>query len=129
MRLKGGNPNIYEPNIDGSGNPTGDYYFILGLNDPNVDQENIKEAYHKLEKIYKGVKATLLHNWELLRNADSDTMVQLLSDMIAEFKKDCDKRNAKKLFRIHWDGDFFNDTYAYAWKTVINNNKIGRAHV
>ena len=52
MRLKGGNPNIYEPNIDGSGNPTGDYYFILGLNDPNVDQENIKEAYHKLEKIY-----------------------------------------------------------------------------
>ena len=77
----------------------------------------------KLEKVYKGVKATLLHNWELLRNADSDTMVQLLSDMIADFKKDCDKRNAKKLFRIHWDGDFFNDTYTYAWKTVINNNK------
>jgi hypothetical protein len=23
------------------------------------------------------------------------------------------------LFRIHWDGDFFNDTYAYAWKQVI----------
>ena len=76
----------------------------------------------KLEKVYKGVKATLLHNWELLRNADSDTMVQLLSDMIADFKKDCDKRNAKKLFRIHWDGDFFNDTYAYAWKAVIENN-------
>jgi hypothetical protein len=26
------------------------------------------------------------------------------------------------LFRIHWDGDFFNDTYAYAWQNVILNN-------
>ena len=26
------------------------------------------------------------------------------------------------LFRIHWDGDFFNDTYAFAWKHVILNN-------
>ena len=76
----------------------------------------------KLEKVYKGVKATLLHNWELLRNADSETMVSLLQDMISDFKKDCEKRNAKQLFRIHWDGDFFNDTYAYAWKTVIENN-------
>jgi Gene product 88 len=76
----------------------------------------------KLENVYKGVKAVLLHNWELLKNADKATMVALLSDMIAEFKTDCDKRNAEKLFRIHWDGDFFNDEYAYAWKTVINNN-------
>ena len=76
----------------------------------------------KLEKVYKGVKNTLLHNWELLRNADRNEMVRLLSDMIAEFKADCDKRNAEKLFRIHWDGDFFSDEYAYAWKTVVNNN-------
>ena len=76
----------------------------------------------KLEKVYKGVKAVLLHNWELLKNADSDTMVSLLNEMIVDFKKDCDKRNAKKLFRIHWDGDFFSDQYAYAWKKVIENN-------
>jgi hypothetical protein len=76
----------------------------------------------KLEKVYKGVKNTLLHNWELLKDANKETMVSLLSDMIAEFKADCDKRNAPKLFRIHWDGDFFSDEYAYAWKTVINNN-------
>jgi Gene product 88 len=74
----------------------------------------------KLEKVYKGVKAVLLHNWELLRNADQPTMVNLIEDMIADFKKDCVKRNAKMLFRIHWDGDFFNDTYAYAWKVVID---------
>ena len=76
----------------------------------------------KLEKIYKGVRDNLLHNWELLKNADEPTMVNLLEDMIADFKKDCDKRNAEKLFRIHWDGDFFNDTYTNAWKVVINNN-------
>jgi hypothetical protein len=40
--------------------------------------------------------------------------------MIDDFIKDCDKREAPKLFRIHWDGDFFNDTYTLAWKNVIN---------
>jgi hypothetical protein len=62
-----------------------------------------------------------LHNWELLRNADNDTMVRLLDEMILEFIADCEKRNAEKLFRIHWDGDFFNDTYTNAWKTIITN--------
>ncbi len=76
----------------------------------------------KLEKLYKAVKANLLHNWELLRNADNDTMVALLDDMIIDFIADCDKKNAPKLFRIHWDGDFFNDTYTYAWKTVIEKH-------
>ena len=76
----------------------------------------------KLEKIFPTVKKNLLHNWELLRNADFDTMQILLSDMIDEFIIDCDKRNAPKLFRIHWDGDFFNDTYTLAWQNVILNN-------
>jgi ferredoxin len=76
----------------------------------------------KLEKVYKGVKANLLHNWDLLKNADMDSMLLLLDEMIVDFVADCEKRNAKKLFRIHWDGDFFNDTYAYAWKTVISNH-------
>jgi hypothetical protein len=76
----------------------------------------------KLEKVYKGVKAVLIHNWNLLKDADGPTMVRLLDEMIVDFKKDCDKKSADKLFRIHWDGDFFNDTYAYAWKTVIVNH-------
>jgi hypothetical protein len=76
----------------------------------------------KLEKVYKGVKTTLLHNWELLKDADHDTMEALLMEMIEDFKKDCDKRKADKLFRIHWDGDFFNDTYTFAWKHVILNH-------
>ena len=76
----------------------------------------------KLEKVYKGVRVNLLHNWELLKDANSETMVSLLSAMINQFRKDCEKRNAKMLFRIHWDGDFFNDTYAKAWLDVVESN-------
>jgi hypothetical protein len=76
----------------------------------------------KLEKVFPTVKKNLLHNWELLRNADMDTMLLLIDEMIVDFVNDCDRRNAPKQFRIHWDGDFFNDTYAYAWKTVIMNH-------
>lgn len=73
----------------------------------------------KLEKVYKGVKNVLLNNWDLLRNADQLEMEALLYQMIDEFDKDCEKRNAQKLFRIHWDGDFFNVAYTMAWKNVI----------
>ena len=76
----------------------------------------------KLEKVFPTVKKNLLHNWELLRNADGLEMVMLLTDMINDFLEDCEKKSAPKLFRIHWDGDFFNDTYANAWKFVIEHN-------
>ena len=73
----------------------------------------------KLEKLFKGVKVNLLHNWDLLKDADLQTMYTLLSEMIAEFKTDCVKKDAPMLFRIHWDGDFFNDDYTNAWRMVI----------
>jgi hypothetical protein len=76
----------------------------------------------KLEKLFKGVKANLLHNWDLVKDADHDTIEELLTDMINDFRADCVKKDAPLLFRIHWDGDFFNDTYTQAWKNVILNN-------
>jgi hypothetical protein len=76
----------------------------------------------KLEKLFKGVKANLLHNWDLVKDADHDTIEELLTDMINDFRADCVKKDAPLLFRIHWDGDFFNDTYTFAWKHVILNN-------
>ena len=74
---------------------------------------------NKLEKLFKGVKAVLLHNFELLKDAPLEDMVTMLDAIIAEFVKDCDKRSAPKLFRIHWDGDFFSPVYAAAWSKVI----------
>jgi len=73
----------------------------------------------KLEKLFKGVKINLLHNWDLLKDEDTQGMYTLLSEMIAEFKADCIKKDAPMLFRIHWDGDFFNDDYTNAWRMVI----------
>jgi hypothetical protein len=73
----------------------------------------------KLEKIYPNVRASLLHNWDLLRDADLDTMVDLLDEMIIEFEAECEKWDAPKDFRIHWDGDFFNGTYTYAWQKIV----------
>lgn len=113
-------PNGKTPTIANTfGLPAGKSYSC-----PNQTSVCAKVCYAgKLEKIYKGVRDTLLHNWELLKDADKETMVTLLDEMIVDFKADCDKREAPKLFRIHWDGDFFSDEYAYAWKTVINNHK------
>lgn len=76
----------------------------------------------KLEKIYKGVSNVLVRNFDLLKDASRAEMVTLLGDMVAAFVRDCDKRGAEKLFRIHWDGDFFSPTYATAWSTVIKAN-------
>jgi hypothetical protein len=76
----------------------------------------------KLEKVFPTVKKNLLHNWALLKDADHETMEALLTEMIEEFIVDCERRNAKMLFRIHWDGDFFSDEYAFAWKHVILNH-------
>jgi len=76
----------------------------------------------KLEKIYPSVRTNLMHNWEMLKDADHDTMESLLDEMIVEFKAECDKWEAPKEFRIHWDGDFFSSEYAFAWKHVILNH-------
>jgi len=68
----------------------------------------------KLERQYPAVRALVLHNWDLLRTAGIDKMIELLSRMIADFVSDCDKRSAPKIFRWHADGDIFSAEYAYA---------------
>lgn len=91
---------------------------------PNQTPTCAKVCYAgKLEKVYKGVRNVLISNWEQLKDLDYKEMIPLINDMIEDFKKDCEKREAEKLFRIHWDGDFFNDEYAYAWKIVIDYHK------
>jgi hypothetical protein len=47
----------------------------------------------------------------------------MIQFMIDDFKWECDKYNAEKLFRIHWDGDFFSKDYTRAWRRVIKHNK------
>lgn len=76
----------------------------------------------KLEKLYKGVREALVHNFDALRNATEGEMVEMLDAMISEFESECDKWDSPKLFRIHWDGDFFSDEYTNAWWTVMKSH-------
>lgn len=76
----------------------------------------------KLEKVFKGVRQVLVSNYEQLLATDTLGMIALIDEMIQDFKADCEKRNADKLFRIHWDGDFFSEEYARAWAFVIRLN-------
>lgn len=73
----------------------------------------------KLEKMYPSVREVLLHNWELIKDADLETMSNLLDDMVAAFRLECKAKDVEMIFRIHWDGDFFSDTYTKAWRAVI----------
>lgn len=73
----------------------------------------------KLEKVFKGVRKNLVHNWDLLKDADYLTMYNLIHEMISDFRNDCERRGAEKMFRIHWDGDFFSEEYTKAWRDVI----------
>lgn len=80
----------------------------------------------KLEKIYSGVRNVLLHNWNLLRDANLSQMIALLDSMVGEFVSETDSlidkgKAATYDFRIHWDGDFFSRVYAEAWADVIRN--------
>lgn len=74
---------------------------------------------NKLEKLYPGVRGVLMHNWELLRNANTVTMVSLIDNMLVEFERESEKIGSEKIFRIHWDGDFFSASYAVAWAEAI----------
>ena len=76
----------------------------------------------RLEKAYPSVMKNLMHNWALLEHADVNESVDLLWEMIDDFERDCDKWEAPKKFRIHWDGDFFSGTYQYAWQKVIEGH-------
>jgi hypothetical protein len=77
----------------------------------------------KLERIFPSVREVLLYNWNTIKDAEYDTMVSLLDDMITAFELECKAKDAEQLFRIHWDGDFFSDTYAHAWRAVILQHK------
>lgn len=86
---------------------------------PGMTSECEKVCYaRRTEKQYKAVDANVRHNFDLLSNTDAAGMLALLDSMIGDFVAECEKRNADKKFRIHWDGDFFSREYAQAWAHI-----------
>lgn len=76
-----------------------------------------------LENMRPWVKSLLEHNWNLLENATFTEMVALLTDMLRRYHETANHfqlERKRRLFRIHWDGDFFSEDYALAWATALS---------
>lgn len=80
-----------------------------------------------LERAFPSAGRLVAGNLEALRACGSNVsaMVALLADMMDRFEAACVKadkragRTVERVFRIHWDGDFYSAQYAAAWAIVI----------
>jgi hypothetical protein len=64
----------------------------------------------------------VMHNFRMLTSTDRAGQTALLSRMVGEYVAQCDRRGVAdrdRVFRIHWDGDFFSDKYTRAWRDTI----------
>lgn len=73
----------------------------------------------KLERLFKGVGAMMLANWEAVKDASFNELLWMLDGILAKFVVESRKRNAEMIFRIHYDGDFFSHEYIRAWTAII----------
>ncbi len=80
-----------------------------------MDAERRPDTLTKLER-----------NLEKLLAAETvEEMTDMLRDAVNRYRNSADKLGVdskKRRFRIHWDGDFFSEDYASAWRTVIQEN-------
>ena len=79
------------------------------------------------EVCYPNVGRAMWHNWNALEafyvRYGIDGYVALLNQMVNKFEKQIDYyglEDHERVFRIHWDGDFFSMDYAKAWAIVID---------
>lgn len=70
-----------------------------------------------------GVAEFVKHNLTLLRRAGTSTrMAVLLGEMVGRYWQEAERLHlnpADRMFRIHWDGDFWSLDYAAAWRATI----------
>lgn len=82
--------------------------------------EACKDCYaHNLERAYTNVRNVMETNLAVLKGMDESQMIEAIIDALDEFELRCEKFGAEKLFRIHWDGDFFSTEYAEAWAYAL----------
>ena len=73
---------------------------------------------------YDAVVDLLDRNTEIMRSCGDDVeeMVNVLRPGIAKFVRQSEKYGVKKVFRIHWSGDFYSRAYAQAWAQICREN-------
>lgn len=88
--------------------------------------ENICYAF-KLERAYTNVNKLLKNNWDTLKACGDNVsdMEALLDELLNSYVSEHErverlrKTTYRKVFRIHWDGDFYSVPYAKAWAKAI----------
>lgn len=76
----------------------------------------------KLEKGNPGVAPALAHNLELLAGCGGDVaaLAGLLDDLLGRYEHEARHlAGAERIFRVHWDGDFYSEPYARAWAQAM----------
>lgn len=75
-------------------------------------------------RLFSGTPQKLARNLELLRQQESlDGIIDMLRGLMSDYSEQADKLDIKKrVFRIHWSGDFFSNDYARAWRKVMQEN-------
>jgi len=72
-----------------------------------------------LENTFTAVGRNMQENYKLLRYSSISSMTLMLDELLYEFVKKSTKAGADMIYRIHWDGDFFNGAYTKAWSVII----------
>lgn len=80
----------------------------------------------RTERIFTSAGRLVAHNTEQLKACGSNvmSMVALLVPLVETFLSECEKaekktgRAVERVYRIHWDGDFYSRAYAAAWANV-----------
>lgn len=118
---------IYQENFrDGAGRwiPTIPNSFGLPAGDSCPGRTPFcKSCYAVISEQAERVGDAVRRNLELLQEAGTvHAMTELLGEMMSRYLEVADRKKiaAKdRIFRIHWDGDFFSIDYAKAWVRVI----------
>jgi hypothetical protein len=79
------------------------------------------------ERYSPNTAAAMQHNFDLLLACDGNVnaMRDLLLEALERFRRSFDHTGLPekdRIFRIHWDGDFFSESYALAWKRAMLAN-------
>lgn len=76
----------------------------------------------KLENIFKRMRINMTDNLEFVKSESANTVIAELNRLLDTFERQCERRDARKLFRIHHDGDFFSLRYAGYWVSVMESH-------
>lgn len=81
------------------------------------------------ETYFPNVGKAMRHNWAMLEKYYAEHgmagYIALLREAMGRFRRSFDYQGLpeeQRIFRIHWDGDFFSMQYAAAWTQIIHEN-------